>query len=159
MGKYSRSKGQRGERQWRDRWRDEGFEAERGKQRSGSPDSPDVKVPYWDDVFQQEVKWVEKLNLGKAMEKAIEDAGPKKAPLIAHKKSGEDFLVTMRAQDWFKMLHACDFDALKKLLTSNDDHPLPEISLAELAENLRKTYGSLSAFYEMHKKLRKEKEL
>jgi len=112
----SRSKGQRGERAWRDVWRDEGFEAERGQQRSGSPDSPDVKVPFWDDVMQQEVKWVEKLNIWSTMEKAIEDAGPGKAPIVAHKRNGEDFLVTMRASDWFLMLHSCDFDDLKKLL-------------------------------------------
>jgi hypothetical protein len=103
-------------------WRDEGFRAERGQQRSGSPDSPDVKVPEFDDIFNQEVKWVERLNLEKAMQQAIEDAGPKKTPLVAHKRSNTEFLVTMRAKDWFKMLHACDWDDLRKLLKENHEH-------------------------------------
>jgi Holliday junction resolvase len=38
----SREKGKRGERQWRDELRAQGFAARRGQQFSGSPDSPDV---------------------------------------------------------------------------------------------------------------------
>jgi len=38
----SREKGKRGERQWRDELRANGYAARRGQQFSGSPDSPDV---------------------------------------------------------------------------------------------------------------------
>ena len=67
MSINSRSKGQRGERQWRDEIRAAGWQAERGQQRSGSPDSPDVKT---DMPIHFEVKAVEKLNLGAAVEQA-----------------------------------------------------------------------------------------
>ncbi len=38
----SRQKGARGERQWRDELRAHGFQARRGQQFSGPPESPDV---------------------------------------------------------------------------------------------------------------------
>jgi len=38
----SREKGKRGERQWRDELRANGYTARRGQQFAGSPDSPDV---------------------------------------------------------------------------------------------------------------------
>ena len=41
----SRQKGARGERMFRDMFREAGFEARRGQQFSGGTDSPDVVVP------------------------------------------------------------------------------------------------------------------
>jgi hypothetical protein len=95
-------KGKRGERAWRDELVAHGYSARRGQQFSGSPDSPDVVCP---DLpgFHFEVKTVEHLNLAKAMAQAVADAG-EKIPIVAHKRNRGDWLVTLRASDWFKML-------------------------------------------------------
>ena len=55
MGKSERDKGGRGERWLRDRLRDIGFRAWRGRQYRGGPDSPDTVTP--DLPIQWEMKW------------------------------------------------------------------------------------------------------
>lgn len=96
-------KGKRGERLWRDELRAAGFtSARRGRQYSGSPESPDVvctELPY-----HFEVKWVEALNVYKAMEQAIRDSGKEEKPVVAHKRNSTGFLVTMRAEDWLALV-------------------------------------------------------
>ena len=95
-------KGKRGERTWRDELIAHGYAARRGRQFSGSPDSPDVVCP--DLVkYHFEVKLVEHLNLAQAMAQAVHDAG-EKVPVVAHKRNRGDWLITMRASDWFSML-------------------------------------------------------
>ena len=97
----SRQKGARGERLWRDELRAHGYIARRGQQFSGSPDSPDVvcdSLPY-----HFEVKVVEALNLRDAVEQAVRDAGVK-TPVVAHKRNHSPWLVTMLAEDWFKLV-------------------------------------------------------
>jgi hypothetical protein len=95
-------KGKRGERAWRDELVAHGYSARRGQQFSGSPDSPDVICP---DLpgFHFEVKAVERLSINEAMAQAVADAG-EKTPVVAHKRNRGDWLVTMRADDWFKMM-------------------------------------------------------
>ena len=68
----SREKGKRGERQWRDELRANGFRARRGQQFSGSADSPDVVC---DDLpwAHFEVKAVERLSIYDAMDQAVHD--------------------------------------------------------------------------------------
>lgn len=95
----SRAKGARGERQWRDELRANGFEARRGQQFCGSPDSPDVVCPslpwaHW------EVKCVEALNLVEAMAQAKAD-GAGKAPIVAHRRNFWPWLITMEADTLF----------------------------------------------------------
>ena len=98
----SRAKGARGERQWRDELRANGYEARRGQQFSGSPDSPDVVCDAlgWAHF---EVKAVERLNIEDAMEQARRDCGGK-VPLVAHKRNHRRWLVTMEAETFFKFL-------------------------------------------------------
>src|SRR5262245_30290215 len=69
----SRRKGARGERQWRDELRANGYVARRGQQFSGSPDSPDVVCEELEWIHF-EVKAVERLNIEDAMEQARRDA-------------------------------------------------------------------------------------
>ena len=89
----SRAKGARGERSFAKLLREYGYEAERGCQHSGGKDSPDVKTNmprvHW------EVKCVEKLNLHKAIEQSIRDAGDDEMPLVAHKRNREPWYVTL----------------------------------------------------------------
>ncbi len=102
-------KGKRGERAWRDQLREAGYKtARRGRQFSGSPESPDVVC---DDLpfAHWEVKWVENLNIMKAMEQARRDAGgdltkPHKYPFVAHRRNNTGWMVTMDAATFFQLL-------------------------------------------------------
>lgn len=98
----SREKGKRGERQWRDELRANGYMARRGQQFSGSPDSPDVIC---DELswLHFEVKAVERLNIEDAMDQARHDAGAK-TPVVAHRRSFRRWLVTMEAETFFEFL-------------------------------------------------------
>lgn len=98
----SREKGKRGERQWRDELRANGYAARRGQQFSGSPDSPDVicdALPW----LHCEVKCVERLNIEDAMTQSRRDAGVK-VPIVAHKRNFCAWLVTMDAETFFRLL-------------------------------------------------------
>ena len=98
----SREKGKRGERQWRDELRANGYAARRGQQFSGSPDSPDVicdGLPW----AHFEVKLVERLDLYAAMDQARRDSGGK-APLVAHRRNFWPWLVTMDAERFYRLL-------------------------------------------------------
>ena len=98
----SREKGKRGERQWRDELRANGYAARRGQQFSGSPESPDVVC---DDLpwAHFEVKAVEKLNIYDAIDQARGDCGAR-VPLVAHRRSFRPWLVTMTAEVFFQFL-------------------------------------------------------
>ena len=115
----SREKGKRGERQWRDELRANGYCARRGQQFCGSAESPDVicdSLPW----IHFEVKAVERLNIEEAMEQARRDAGksegrnpkaegsPKseirKTPVVAHRRKFMPWLVTMEADAFFQFL-------------------------------------------------------
>jgi len=105
----SREKGKRGERQWRDELRANGYMARRGQQFSGSPDSPDVIC---DELswLHFEVKAVERLNIEDAMDQARRDAGRvapgghHKTPVVAHRRSFRRWLITVEAETFFEFL-------------------------------------------------------
>lgn len=103
MGKMQREKGKRGERLWRDKCREQGYtEVRRTTQYCGQTgDAADcIGLP----GIHQEVKFVEKLNVRNALEQAVSDAQNKEEiPIVAHKTSNCEWLVTMRADDWFAL--------------------------------------------------------
>jgi Holliday junction resolvase len=103
-------KGKVGEREWRDRLRAHGYtDARRGQQFSGSNESPDVVCPSL-DFLHFEVKRVQNLNVSNAMAQANHDIGDsKKMPIVAHRKNGESWLVTMADEDFFRLLRAYVF--------------------------------------------------
>ena len=70
----------------------------RGQQFSGIEGEDCVNLPY----IWQEIKWVEKLNIRSAMGQATSDAEDR-IPIVAHKQNHKEWLVTMRAEDWFKL--------------------------------------------------------
>ena len=96
----SRNKGKRGELEWAKEIIAAGYEARRGQQFSGNPDSPDVvtNLPY-----HFEVKRVERLNITQAMKQAEGECGDK-PPIVAHRKNGEQWMVTMTAPTFFKLI-------------------------------------------------------
>jgi len=99
----SRQKGARGEREWRDQLRAAGYTARRGQQFSGGTDSPDVICEELDEVIHFEVKRVESLNINRARDQADNDAASK-IPVVAHKRNGAPWLVTMPAEAFFEIL-------------------------------------------------------
>lgn len=109
----SRAKGARGERQWRDQLREAGYDARRGQQFAGGTDSPDVVTGEELAFLHFEVKCVQALNVDKVMrEQASVDAGRDKVPVIAHRKDRSEWLVTMRADDFFIFLRNADLEGI-----------------------------------------------
>lgn len=98
MGKInSKDKGKRGERMCAAKMREYGYEARRGIQYQGSPDSPDVVgVP----GLHIEVKYTEKLRLWDAMEQSIRDSGADEIPIVMHKKNNSEWLCILRLDDF-----------------------------------------------------------
>ena len=109
----SREKGKRGERQWRDELRANGYHARRGQQYAGGGDSPDVVCDELSD-FHFEVKAVERLNIEDAMDQARRDqaglgsnaAAAAKMPIVAHRRSRRQWLLTMDAATFFRLLRS-----------------------------------------------------
>lgn len=106
MGKTQKDRGARGELLWRDECHKAGFE---NVQRGGQ--LPFQKGNMLADVIglafvHQEVKFCEKLNVRAAMEQAAGDCQDGEIPILAHKTARKDWLVTMRAGDWFNFYRA-----------------------------------------------------
>jgi len=98
----SRAKGARGEREFAKFLRDEGFDARRGQQFSGSADSPDV-VWGLGDKWHIEVKRVQRLCLDDAIAQAEGDAGGRKW-VIAHRKNDTPWKVTLLATEYLQLI-------------------------------------------------------
>ena len=103
MSKAQREKGKRGERLWRDKLREHGFEAERAGYKqahlgSGGADVEDDSGIWW------EVKFVEKLNVREAYRQAALACPIAVPPAVAHKTSSEPFLVTLAGEDFLLLL-------------------------------------------------------
>lgn len=104
MGKTSREKGKRGEREWALVCREHGYECRRTSQYCGrSGEAADVVgLP----GVHIEVKRVERLNILDAMLQAVRDAPAGVMPIVAHRRNNCPWLVTMRAEDWFSLYRA-----------------------------------------------------
>jgi Holliday junction resolvase len=97
-------KGKRGERAWRDKLREVGFlKSYRGQQFQGGTDSPDVVCPELPSIHF-EVKYTQRLDLYGAVLQAVGDAGENKVPVVAHRKNNAEWLVIMRADEWFNLV-------------------------------------------------------
>lgn len=114
----SRRKGKVGEREFASLLREHGFDARRGQQFSGSPDSPDVvsEALAWLHV---EVKRVQNLNLTDACVQAEGDCGGKPW-VVAHRRNHAPWLITMRAEFFFRLLRGDvpDVDSLAPARTA-----------------------------------------
>jgi hypothetical protein len=135
----SREKGKRGERQWRDELRAAGYDARRGQQFCGSPESPDVvcaALPW----IHFEVKAVEKLNICDAMDQAKAECG-KCVPIVAHRRSFRPWLITMEAETFFKFLRG-DFQSLLTSTATAVGDGAPTLPAASLPTNLHREHGA-----------------
>jgi Holliday junction resolvase len=98
----SKRKGAEGEREWAAFCRNQGYECRRTAQYCGNTgDASDVVgLP----GVHIEVKRVERLNIEDAMSQAIRDSSKSgRLPIVAHRKNHCEWLVTMRAEDWFQI--------------------------------------------------------
>lgn len=95
----SKNKGKTGELELASLLRQYGFgECRRGKQYSGSEESPDITgLPF----IHIECKRVEKLNLETAYRKAKEEC-KKKIPVIFHRRNRQEWMVTMSMDDFMR---------------------------------------------------------
>ena len=110
MGKSQREKGKRGEREFARLCRDNGYEAHRAQQYCGKAGDSDVKgLPH---MFV-EVKRVERLNVSEAMAKAKSESNGQ-IPMVAHRKDNHEWLITMTADDWFKLYREWETDTTLK---------------------------------------------
>ena len=100
----SKAKGKRGELYVVNKFKDYGYKCNRTAQYKGNTGRADDIEGI--DYIHAEVKFVENLNISKAMGQAVRDseASEREAmPTVFHKKSREDLLVTMRFTDWIKL--------------------------------------------------------
>lgn len=105
MAINSRNKGVRGEKLWAEVCQQHGFtDAHRtGQFRGNTGQCADVEgLPY----IHQEVKFTENLRLREAMRQAIRDSkaeGRGNIPIVAHKKNGRPWLVTLSSDGFFEI--------------------------------------------------------
>jgi Holliday junction resolvase len=111
MGKASRDKGKRGEREWAAFLRNTGgFDsARRGVQYSGGGNadgiSPDIHCEEL-SAFHCECKRVEKLNIYDAIDQATRDASCKQIAYVAHRKNNCRWLCTVDGEDFMRLVRA-----------------------------------------------------
>ena len=98
----SREKGKRGERELASKLREYGYEARRGVQYKGAPESPDVTgLP----GVHIEVKRTERLSLYDALSQSKSDAG-EDMPVVMHRKNNSEWVVIQPLEDWIKLYTA-----------------------------------------------------
>ena len=96
----SKQKGARGEREFAKFCNFEGYTVRRGQQYNGIEGEDCVGLP----GIHIEVKRTERLNIYDAMDQSINDArNTDNIPIVAHKRNNKYWVITMEAEDWFKL--------------------------------------------------------
>jgi len=102
MGKASRDKGKRGEREAAAELGELlGVDARRGAQHKGGPDSPDVQLD--GAAIHVEAKRAERLSLYAAMTQADVDAPQGSVPIVWHRPNGADSVVILWTSDLVRL--------------------------------------------------------
>jgi len=104
MGKMSKNKGKRGEREVAKILTAAGFSARRGVQYKGTPDSPDVIAENLPIPCHFEVKRTETLSIYKAYEQAKSDSGADEMPIVCHRRNRQPWLVIFSFGDFINLL-------------------------------------------------------
>ena len=99
----SRQKGARGEQELARTLTARGYPARRGQQFSGSPDSPDVVCEPL-KFLHIECKFVEALNVYKALEQAQADAGKNQTSVCIHRRKATPWHITLTLDDFLDLL-------------------------------------------------------
>lgn len=100
IGRASKEKGKRGEREAAELFRKHGFDVRRSVQYNGREGAADlVGAP----GLHIEVKRVERLNIETAVKQMERDADPGRIKTLFHRKNGGEWLVTMTAEDFLEV--------------------------------------------------------
>lgn len=105
IGRYSRNKGKRGERAFCLLCKEHGYDnVHRTAQVMGKTgEAGDVEgLP----GIHVEVKNQERMQLYDWLAQSVRDAeanGKERIPIVAHKKNNADWIISMKASDWFKI--------------------------------------------------------
>ncbi len=111
IGRSSKQKGARGERQSAKRWSQAGFPTHRGRQYHGGSGTSDVKHEQSFLNFRTEVKLRKRnVSIYKAIEQAEEESVANEVPLVHHKVDNRRWLMTMYDEDFFKLLRLAHHD-------------------------------------------------
>lgn len=108
MGKRSRDKGRRGEREAALFLTDQGFTARRGVQYKGGPDSSDIECPSL-RRFHFEVKRAERLNLYDALDQADADRPPDAIPVVLHRRNDCGWVAVLWGEDFLRVVRESEF--------------------------------------------------
>ncbi len=102
MGKASRDKGKRGEREIAALFRAHGFNARRGQQFRGGGDSPDIihDIP----GLHVEVKFRENVSPYAALDQVSRDADLEDTPVVFMRKLRKPWIVIMDADDFLEII-------------------------------------------------------
>jgi len=102
MGRMSRNKGKKGEREVASLLREHGYEdARRGMQFKGSPDSPDVTgLP----GFHIEVKRTEQCRLYDYLAQASDESGIDEIPVVFHRQNNREWVAILSADDFLEVV-------------------------------------------------------
>lgn len=100
-GKGSQRKGAAGERELAELLQKYGYDCTRGGSMTFGAVADIIGLP----GIHCEVKRVERLNIGEAMEQSIRDSERMQdgMPALFHRKNRKPWLVTMRLDDWLKV--------------------------------------------------------
>lgn len=100
MGKASREKGKRGEREVAKLLKEHGFEGRRGQQYCGATGEADViGLP----GVHIEVKRTEAFHLWDALKQSTFDAREGEIPSVWHRKNNEPWVVILTAEDFIEL--------------------------------------------------------
>lgn len=104
MGRSSRNKGKRGEREAaQEIQRLLGVQARRGCQYRGGPDSPDILTTL--PGIHWEVKRTERLRIYEAMQQAAQEAPEGAVPVVLYRANRRPWLVILYLEDFSKAMH------------------------------------------------------
>lgn len=106
MGKTSREKGKRGEREVAGLLRSYGYDARRGVQYHGGEDSPDVVGLKGMHI---EVKRTETLRLYDALSQSKADAGDD-MPIVIYRKNNCEWVVIQPLSDWINLFRSWELE-------------------------------------------------
>lgn len=107
MGKMSRDKGKRGEREIAAKLREAGYDTRRGQQFCGANGDADVVgLP----GIHIEVKRTERAMLYDWMSQAKSDARDGETPVIFHRRNDHSWLAIMDMDDWIEMYKAYELE-------------------------------------------------
>ena len=107
---HSKRKGKRGELELAAAFREEGFDARRGQQFKGGPESPDLIV---DDLpwLHVECKRVEAFRLWDAFLQARHESPEGAIPAVFHRKSRHPWVVVLSFEDFCRLAREYSGDA------------------------------------------------